>query len=81
MNSNPRFFPAMAGTLLTAALALQVLDDDALRVRMSANCRSMVEGYSPEACAEGLRAAAKGAAQNGTTSFGTAWKASPPHVQ
>ena len=39
----------------------QVLEDDGLRARMSANCRRMVEGYSPEACAEGLLAAVNGA--------------------
>jgi glycosyltransferase involved in cell wall biosynthesis len=35
----------------------QVLQEDGLRARMSANCRRMVEGYSPEACAEALLAA------------------------
>jgi glycosyltransferase involved in cell wall biosynthesis len=39
---------------------LQILRDPALRARMSANCRSLIQKYSPEACAQGLLDAARG---------------------
>jgi len=39
---------------------LQILMDPALRLRMSANCRSLIQKYSPEACAQGLLEAALG---------------------
>jgi glycosyltransferase involved in cell wall biosynthesis len=39
---------------------LQVLRDPALRLRMSANCRSLIQKYSPAACAQGLLEAAQG---------------------
>jgi glycosyltransferase involved in cell wall biosynthesis len=39
---------------------LQILRDPALRLRMSANCRSLIQQYSPEACAQGLLEAAQG---------------------
>lgn len=37
---------------------LRVLRDEALRARMSANCRRLIEKYSAAGCAEGLLAAA-----------------------
>jgi glycosyltransferase involved in cell wall biosynthesis len=64
----------------TAELArriAQVLDDQELRARMSANCRHIVEGYSPEACAEGLLAASTGRAPTGWAGFGTDGTGSP----
>jgi len=39
---------------------LQILRDPALRLHMSANCRSLIRKYSPEACAQGLLDAAQG---------------------
>jgi glycosyltransferase involved in cell wall biosynthesis len=39
---------------------LQILRQPALRARMSANCRSLIQKYSPEACAQGLLEAALG---------------------
>lgn len=39
---------------------LQLLQDPALRSRMSANCRSLIQRYSPEACAQGLLEAVQG---------------------
>lgn len=39
---------------------LQIVLDPALRSRMSANCRSLIQEYSPEACAQGLLEAAQG---------------------
>ncbi len=39
---------------------LQILRDPALRLRMSANCRALIQKYSPEACAQGLLEAAQG---------------------
>jgi glycosyltransferase involved in cell wall biosynthesis len=39
---------------------LQILRDPALRARMSGNCRSLIQRYSPEACAQGLLEAAQG---------------------
>ena len=39
---------------------LHILQDPALRNRMSANCRALIQKYSPEACARGLLEAAQG---------------------
>jgi glycosyltransferase involved in cell wall biosynthesis len=39
---------------------LQILKDPALRLRMGANCRSLIQKYSPQACAQGLLDAAQG---------------------
>ncbi len=39
---------------------LQILRDPALYLKMSINCRSLIQKYSPEACAQGLRNAAQG---------------------
>jgi glycosyltransferase involved in cell wall biosynthesis len=39
---------------------LQILRDPALHLRMSANCRALIEKFSPQACAQGLLAAAQG---------------------
>jgi len=63
-----------------AALArriTEVLGDDVLRARMSANCRRIVEGYSPEACAEGLLAAASGGTSARSVGLGTVATGSP----
>jgi glycosyltransferase involved in cell wall biosynthesis len=37
---------------------LQILKDEPLRLRMGANCRALIQKYSPEACAQGLLNAA-----------------------
>jgi glycosyltransferase involved in cell wall biosynthesis len=42
-----------------ARTILTLLGDDALRSAMSANCRQIIRRYSPQACAEGLLAAAQ----------------------
>jgi glycosyltransferase involved in cell wall biosynthesis len=43
-----------------AGRILRLLSDAELRLRMGANCRVLIRKYSPEACAEGLLAAAGG---------------------
>ncbi|MGD0221053.1 MAG: glycosyltransferase [Terriglobia bacterium] len=50
--------PGDAGELATKILRL--MEDDALRAKMGANCGRLIEKYSAEACAEGLLAAALG---------------------
>jgi glycosyltransferase involved in cell wall biosynthesis len=49
----------------------QLLSDEALRVRVSANCRRLAEKYSPEACAEGLSAAVSRALATASPRHGT----------
>jgi glycosyltransferase involved in cell wall biosynthesis len=39
---------------------LQIVNNPVLRLRMSANCRSVIQKYSAEACAQGLLEAALG---------------------
>jgi len=50
--------PGNAGEL--AERILQILRNPGLRAHMSSNCRALIQKYSPEACARGLLAAARG---------------------
>jgi len=56
-------FAVQAGDPLELAdRILRILRDPALRARLSANCRSLIQKYSPQACAQGLLEAALGGA-------------------